>query len=404
MILFGNKMIRKHLIIFLKKHSSVQSIFYACLKWLLNKAKLLIPIQKRTILFSSYCGKKFDDSPKAIYEELCRRKEFDEWVFIWVFECPEKFNITRGKKVKLDSLEYFMALLYSQIWVSNCGIDRDLNIKRKETISVETWHGTPIKRIGGEENQSSSSEMVLVKSQKDKQTIRCAQSEYDREIFCRVFNADKDSILLCDLPRNDILTDKHTDDEIIQIKRKLGINNDKKIILYMPTFREYLQDENKMTYMSIPIDLKKWNEKLSEDYILLIRAHYWVKKSLGIIDDGFVIDVSEYQSVNELYLISNIMISDYSSSFVDYSILERPMLCFAYDLEEYERKRGFYLDIKKTFPCPIDRTEDELLEHIINMNEEQSVEKAKTFHMRFAPFAGNASKTIVDEIFRRIDK
>ena len=177
---------------------------------------------------------------------------------------------------------------------------------------------------------------------------------------------------------------------------------DKKVILYMPTYREYLVDEDFKTYLAPPIDLKKWQEELKSDYVLLIRAHYAVNAALEINENGFVMDVSDYPYINDLYVVSDILISDYSSSFIDYSILNKPMLCFAYDLEEYESKRGLYMKLDEVLPCIIDRDEDSLLKHIKTLDYFKASEETKAFHNKFAPYAGHASERIVDEIVSRL--
>ena len=334
---------------------------------------------------------------------MCRNETFRDWEFIWAFTNPKSFDIPRGRKVKIDTKEFFAALLSSQVWVGNSGIDRGLRLKKKGVVKVETWHGTPLKKILGDENQNAiGGKQRLEKAHTtDNTTIRCAQSEYDKKLFTRLFHADPSCILLSDLPRNDELV--HYDSGKIQtVKKRLGIDEGKTVILYAPTYREYLINENRETYIAPPIHLKKWKERLGDNYILLLRAHYAVTAAIDISGQDFVIDVSNYPSLNDLYLISDLMISDYSSTFFDYSILDRPMFCFAYDLDEYEEKRGLYLNLEETLPCPVDRDEDSLLNHIVNRDEREYRRKAATFHARFAPYAGNASRCVVETIIKRL--
>ena len=151
-----------------------------------------------------------------------------------------------------------------------------------------------------------------------------------------------------------------------------------------------------------PMNLDKWERALREKYVLLIRAHYSVTASMNVIENEFVKDVSSYPSINDLYIISDILISDYSSSFIDYSILNRPMLCFAYDLEEYEEKRGLYVNLDEELPCIIDYDEDSLIDHILNLDYEAASKETRKFHQKYAPHAGNASKMVVDEIIKRL--
>lgn len=392
---------RKKFINYLKRSPLILDIFWKVARCVFSCASKFIKADNKTIVFASFGGRNFDDSPKALYEELMRRDSFSDWKFIWAFVDPDKFDVPRGEKIKIDTFEFFKTLLLSKIWISNSGMDRGIEIKTKGIIKVETWHGTPLKKIGGEENQTALGNNHSKKIKIDEDTIRCAQSEYDRDIFMRIFNAGEKAFLLCDLPRNDRLVNWNHDD-VIKIREELSIPNSKKVILYTPTYREYLFDENDNNYIAPPINLDKWQRVLGDRFVLLIRAHYAVTAALNIKENEFVRDVSTYHSLNDLYIISDCMISDYSSTFFDYSILQRPMFCFAYDLEEYELKRGLYLDLQKVLPCEVDKDESSLLEHINNMNEKECIMKSKKFHELFTPYAGNASRIIVNEIERRI--
>ena len=391
---------REIIIQFFKLHTTLVRLVWRFLQLLLRICGCFVSVQPKTMLFCSFGGRKFDDSPRAIYDEVCRRAEFNDWRLIWAFADINKYKIPRGEIIKIDSIAFFKALLYSSVWVSNSGMDRGIGLHRKQTIRVETWHGTPLKKIGGDENQNGLRKKgSKAKRKLDADTIRCAQSEYDLAIFKRIFNAEENKIILCDLPRNDSLL-RYTQDRVCAIKQSIGIPLDKKVILYMPTYREYLLNEDYKTYLAPPIDLKKWQEELKSDYILLIRAHYAVNAALEVKENGFVKDVSGYPYINDLYIVSDILISDYSSSFVDYAILDRPMFCFAYDLEEYELKRGLYVKLEETLPCPIDKDEDSLIEHIKALDYQKASNATRQFHNRYAPYAGHASKSVVDEILK----
>lgn len=391
---------RNKIIGFLKIHPRILECLYATLRGMMCLLARLLPTKKK-VIFVSLGGRKFDDSPRAIYEEMIQRKCFQDWEFVWAFVDTEEHEIPRGRKVKIDTVKFFYELLTSKIWIGNSGIDRGIGIKKKGCIHVETWHGTPIKKICGEENSVGMPSHVSKK--KDSDTIRCAQCTYEKEIFERVFHASEESIILCGMPRNDSLITYRKED-ITEIRRKLKIPPDKKILLYTPTYREYLIDKDNLTYLRPPINLKKWKENLENEYVMLIRAHYAVVKSLEFEEDDFVRDVSNYPVVNDLYLISDMMISDYSGTFVDFSILERPMFCFAYDYEEYNEKRGLYIDLEDELPCKVTRNEDELLDDIVNVNMEDAARRTKEFHMKYAPIVGRASVTMVDEIERRITR
>lgn len=359
---------------------------------------LFIPIKQKKILFVSFGGKKYDDSPQSIYEKMASMPEFNDYQFIWAFIDIKKEIPYSAKKVKIDSFAYFYHALSSKFWIINVSAERGLRFKKRETICINTWHGTPIKRIYGEERLAQKSKN---KRQPEDFNLVCAQSSYDQKIFSRIFHMSEKDIILSDLPRNDILL-KYNQRDKGDIKIRLKIPEGKKVILYMPTYREYLRDENNACYLAPPMDVCKWKEKLENQYILLIRAHYLVAKDMNIAeDDDFVKDVSSYPQLSELYAIADLMISDYSSAFFDYSVLERPMFCFAYDLDEYEEKRGFYLQLSNELPCTVHENEDDLLKDIITMNVEESVKRVQLFKQKYAPYAGHATDYVIREIMNR---
>ena len=195
------------IIAFLKKNPCILRTCWLVAKLVLQAIYLIIPKRKKQILFASFGGRNFNDSPKAIYDEICRRDEFKDWELVWVFINPETIDIPRGNKIKMDSPSFFKALLQSRVWISNSGMDRDIFLDLKNVIKVETWHGTPLKKICGDEHQNTMGGNRKIKGALDNKTIRCAQSEFDQLLFQRLFHATKESILLCDLPRNDELLD-----------------------------------------------------------------------------------------------------------------------------------------------------------------------------------------------------
>ncbi len=389
---------------YLKTHPFVLQIFWITLSICLSIVKFWVNKKANRILFISYGGRKFDDSPKEIYEEICKRNEFHDYELFWAFVEPDKYHIKRGIKIKVDTFTFFKVLLTSKIWVSNSGMTRGIHFVDDDIIKIETWHGSVLKKGGGEENQNviGGKRRSMKYEPLDNKTIRCAQSLLDVEVLSRIFHSDKKCFLPCGFPRNDklALADKN---DIAIAKKKLGLPLDKRIILYMPTWREYCLDANNDVVCKPPINLDYWRDKLGKDYVLLFRAHYAVTSSLGICESSFVKNVSEYPEVNDLYLASDVLISDYSSAIIDYSILERPIFCFAYDYEEYSKKRGVYLDLNKDMPFGIQKNEVDLLETILNVNDYKSVmNKFRLVHATYAN--GLASKTMVNELMRRLNK
>lgn len=358
--------------------------------WILS---LFVRVNKKKILFVSFGGQKYDDSPKELYLKIKDDPYFSKYELVWAFHSPNLFE-TGCKKVKIDTLKFYITALSSKIWINNSSVERGLKLRRRKTIEINSWHGTPLKKMGEDIHDNKS-----FKNKKNHKGIRifCSQSEYDREIFTRLFDVNKESILISDLPRNDPLL-KYTEKKNEEIKESLSIPCDKKVILYAPTFREFNRDKLNNCYIKPPVDFLKWQQKLGDKYVLLFRAHYEVARVLGIEDNSFVYNVSGYHCLNDLMSISDMVISDYSSIYFDYAILERPMLNFSYDYDEYSKIRGLYLDIKAEMGCNVNLDEDSLLEEIVNLNEEEYKENARRFKAKFVPKAGQASEIVIDKI------
>lgn len=385
----------------IKSNPRLMDMSYRAARLCLIAADWIVPIKAKTMMFVSFSGRNYDDSPRALYEYIQKRNEFSDWIFYWGMSHPEQVIIDGAKIVKFGSFQYWRILLSCQVWIGNGGLDKGIELDRKNGIVVNTWHGTPLKRIEGEENTNQILKEYRSKRPVDHQTIRCCQSEFDREVFARVFRADKNCFIMSGLPRNDSLL-QYTECELARIKKQLGISENKKVILYMPTYREYLVNSKNEHYIIPPMDLKKWERKIGSEYCLLMRAHYAVTASLGVIDNDFVKDVSSYSPLNDLYAIADILITDYSSAMFDYAILGRPIRCFAYDLEEYENERGFYLNPEKELPCPIHRNEDELISSIVNIDVESDCIKTKQFAKKYLPNEGHACRAVTETLIMKL--
>ena len=355
---------------------------------------LFVRINKKRILFMSFGGQKYDDSPKELFLKIKNDPAFVDYEFIWGFTQPSNFE-TGCKKVKVDTIRFYIVALSSKIWINNSSVERGLKLKRSKTIEINTWHGTPLKKMG---KDIPNYKGYKSKAKKCKGiTIYCAQSEYDRDIFARLFNTVKDNIILSDLPRNDVLL-QYSEKQIEEVKTSLNIPLDKKVILYAPTFREYDRDKLNSCYIKPPITISKWKEQLSNEYVFLLRAHYEVVNVLGVAEDDFVYNVSKYPCLSDLIAISDLMISDYSSIYFDYAITEKPMLNFSYDLNEYKTFRGLYLDIENDLPCKLNMLEEDVIEEIKAMDFEEYIKRSKEFKKRFTPNSGMECEMVINKL------
>ena len=350
------------------------------------------------IVFSSFGGRKYDDSPRCIFEAMSKDKRFSDFSFIWALGNPDNFEIPNAQKVKCDTIAYYKALLSARVWITNSTMERGLSFKPRRIFNLNTWHGTPIKLMGSDINKDNASFGSLSSECHD--DIMLAQGKYDVDVFSRAFTIPKERFRIIGLPRNDELIHGNTEKKEQKIRAKLRIPNTKKVILYAPTFREYDMDSIGNCKLTIPFNLEKWEEKLGHQYVLLFRAHYEVVKVLDIKDDTFIRNVSSYDNLNELMIVSDLLISDYSSIFFDYSIQDKPMLCFAYDYDKYNKARGMYFDIREKIPNYTN--EDNLIDELQHLDDSKHIENTKLFRKEFIESYGDASQQAVELIYEKL--
>lgn len=365
--------------------------------------KSIVKPNDKLILFVCFGGRKYDDSPRCIYEAMIADRRFDQYKLVWAFINPEKHVLKgRGEKIKIDTFTFFTTALKARVWVTNSNVSRGLSFKGKHTFDFDTWHGSAIKRIGSDiatqsfGNASDQSQKITKKY--SSHDVFCAQSPFDVEVFSDAFHIPEQTIKIIGLPRNDELVSRNNEKSIETIKQKLNILPDKTVVLYAPTFREYDRDEHENCVLTPPMNIEKWKKELGDKYVLLFRAHYEVIKYMEIIENSFVRNVSNYPNLNELMLVSDVCVSDYSSIFFDYSILNRPMLCWAYDFEEYSAKRGLYFDIRQELHCEGVATEDDVINRIKTINIEERKSITEAFRKKYVTEYGNATKKALDII------
>ena len=372
--------------------------FYKFFNFLASNAFKLwgffIPMDEKMVVFSAH-SRKYNDSPKALYEYMYTHPDaYEGFKYIWALEDPEHVLIPGpAVKIKSDTIEYFKTTLRAKYWITCVNIERSLHYKKKGCRYMNTWHGAPIKYGGNDAVGRHDYDFSSV-------DVYSYASEFELNISKRSLGFREDACIPYGPPRNDDLY--HTSkSEIFEIKKRLDLPFDKKIILYAPTWRDSL-DGGKTYAMRPPIDMLKLKSALEKDYVFLMRTHQYTNKLLGVEFDDFCRDFCSYPEVNDLLKVSDILISDYSAIIADFSIFERPILCFAYDYEAFKASRGLYLDYNKDMPSGILRTDEDVIRYIQNMDYVEECNKTKVLlKEKLAKYGGNATKMCLDKLFER---
>lgn len=342
-----------------------------------------LPINDNLISFIIDSNESFSGNLEYIKNEFEKRGNFE---FHFYYKDKLSFNslkkLTTSKYIFLNDNFFPFAFM---------------NVNKK-TVVIQLWHAPgAFKKFGG--SVENASMLKLISNNTD---YLITTSRHIEDYYGEAFQIDKSKIIPLGLPRADYYFKNHDINKLRdEFNKKYGADPDKKIILYAPTFRENEEFNNVFNYLN----LKEFNECLSDEYILVLRLHPKIKKfySSDISVNEEYIDCSDYKNEQGLLLISDILITDYSSIMIEFGLLNKPIIFFAYDLDNYlDNERGFYFDYKKDLPGPIVYTTEELVDCISNGVD---TSKLNSFiKTQFDETDGNASKRIVDFVLKEGEK
>ncbi|MFE5735152.1 CDP-glycerol glycerophosphotransferase family protein [Streptomyces sp. NPDC056528] len=354
------------------------------------------------VLYVSYNGKQFSDSPRAVHEELLRRGSDVE--HLWAVRDGQVELPDTVKAVRFQGTEWYEALARSRYIVTNGHLPHWIK-RRAGQVIVQAWHGTMLKKIGLDIDapKFDPNYHARLVQEAANWNILVSSNRFSTPILKRAMGYDG-LIAETGYPRNDYLYAEDREERAKAVKERLGLPEGKKVVLYAPTWRDDLSHSRGQFKFDLRVDLEDARRRLGDDHVFLVRRHSNIVDLVPGAGNGFVFDVSEYPDIADLYLAADIMITDYSSVMFDYAHLRRPMLFFTYDLEHYrDRLRGFYFDFEQDAPGPLIGTSDELIQAILDVDEVavEYQEKYDAFHHNFCDLDdGHASARLADLMFR----
>lgn len=373
-------------------------------RYLYRKVFCKMKLFPDTVVFESFFGKNYSDSPKYIFEYM--NENFPgKYKYVWIHR-EDKFKMPYpAKQVRRFGFRYFYYMARSKYFVFN-GRQPRYFVKRNDSVFLETWHGTPLKKLVFDMDDVTSA-TPLYKEEVYKQTrawdYLVAPNRFSADIFRHAFMYDGE-MLETGYPRNDILYHKEKERIMDEIKDELNIPKDKKVILYAPTWRDDEFYGHGKYKFSLKLDLDRMKQELGDEYVIILRTHYFIADALDLSEYGnFAFNMSKYDDIARLYLISDVLITDYSSVFFDYANLRRPMLFYTYDLEKYRGVlRGFYMDVEEELPGPMLFDTDEVIDAIRNIADIQKkyADKYNKFCEKYCAWEdGHASEKVVKAVF-----
>ena len=361
-------------------------------------------------VFEVYQGRQYTCSPRAVYEEMLKKEAKEGYRFIWVFREPQEYRWLEKNPgttlVKLGTGAYYRAFARAKYWVVNSRT-RHCLVPGKDQCFLQTWHGTPLKRLGCDIDVEGNNVVSLREMKADyvkegkRVSYFLSPSSFYSDKIASAFGLNetekKKKLIELGYPRNDSLFGD-LEEKKRMVCKKLGLPEEKKVILYAPTFRDNQHTRNGCGF-TLGFDLDYFVKEFGKEYVMLFRTHYFVTEQIDLTPfSGTVFDVTDWDDINELYLASDVLLTDYSSVFFDFANLKRPILFFMYDMEEYQNHiRNFYLEPEE-LPGPVLCTEKELYNVLRSMPDgEVYDEKYRRFHEKYNCLDGpHTSRKVVN--------
>ncbi len=365
----------------------------------------LLPVRE-AILLVSFEGKQCGDNPRGIADELRRRGDRREQVWAvadWSVPVPPGAG-----SVLIGTAAYYAALGRSRHLIVNDHMPRPYR-KRRGQRHVQTWHGTPLKRLGYDMLTPGSAAghryLDFMAGDVAQWDLLLSPNPFSTPIMRHAFGFDG-QIRETGYPRNDRLVapGEGADARQAQIRRRLGVPDGKRVAMYVPTWRDDKHDAAGRYLLDFRLDTVAAANRLGADYVLLIRGHHLMAGGLPPArNDSFAVDVTGYPDINDLLLVTDVLITDYSSVMFDFAPTGRPMLFFTYDLEQYrDQLRGFYFDFEASAPGPLLAGSDEVVAALADLDGVAARYGAAraAFAERFCPLDdGKAAARACDLIF-----
>ena len=341
-----------------------------------------LPRDPEMFFFESFFGKSYSGNPKYIHLALSRTRP--NLRSIWVYSAHPHDIPNCDYQVKRGSDEYFYFLARAKYWVNN--IQFPVHEKSTETVYLQTWHGTPLKRLGFDIDVEGPEAEAREKAYRESRnwSYLLAQNEFSSRIFSRCFQFDG-PILQQGYPLNSIFYSPDLPTVQARVRSQLGISTNKKVILYAPTWRDNNPIGNWVYSPDDVFDFNLWMAQVPEDYVLLLRYHHLVMAPELTNFGNRIISVSDYGDTQELLAISDCLVTDYSSIFFDYLNRDKPIIYYAYDLHTYtETTRNMYMKMDN-LPGPVITNFDALVNCISDIDgiEDQYKQKRQDFYQEF---------------------
>lgn len=361
-----------------------------CIDWF-----FYLPVKNNKIVFLHDFGNGYGDSPKVLAQEIMRRGlPYD---MVWLVNDMKLEFPHPIRKVLMSRIKSVYELATAKVIITTA--KSKYNLKKKSTqFFIYIPHGQIgakyVERQAGNTLSKGYIDGSIWHSKVSNLFISSSKLHTEEELTWYWYDGE---VMECGLPRNDIFF-HYTSEDVQSIKKKAGIPDGVKVVLYGPTFRN--EPSNEPYAIDTERVLQTLEQKTGDKWIFLFRAHpnfVWYGKPAFEYSDK-VMDVTNYPDMQDLLLISDVLISDYSSAMFDFNLMHRPVFLFTKDIEAYQKMRGLK-DWYFKVPFPFCHNNDELVSAIANYDEKEYHEKCAEFDKFYGNLeTGTAAKQIVDRL------
>lgn len=362
-----------------------------------------MPIIDNMIMYETFHGNSMTDNPFALFLEIVRQDTEKKYKHVWVLSHNPEEDIQVQRFAEMDNLyfvelysdEYLSAIARAKILINNTSFPPYF-FRRSSQIYVNTWHGTPLKTLGKDMAGSFGQHKNLARNFMQSTHILSPNKFTGEKI---IYSHDLDGIYKGEIieegyPRID-LAENTTEDYLENVLTKdVKFDKHKKTVLYAPTWRGEVDSVGNINDDLLQ-KVQLMEKALPEDYQILLKVHPLLYKYIKQDERFENIVISDYLDINEISAFIDVLITDYSSAFVDFLATHKPIILFQYDQEEYLSDRGVYIPLDQ-LSIPIVTTDSKLVEIL------KSVDSLQANYVEFKKFAytqlGNSSEKIVNHL------
>ncbi|MGF3057313.1 CDP-glycerol glycerophosphotransferase family protein [Microbacterium sp. YY-01] len=346
---------------------------------------------ENAVFFESFYGFSTGCNPQALDREIARRApEITRYWSVTDYSVP----VPEGAVAVVEgSAQWWRARSESRLLIVNDWLRRRY-VRKKGQRVLQTWHGTPLKRLALHRPGFDPRRMVAVIRESRRWDILLAQNAYAARILQKAYAFFRRTLWVEGYPRNDVLVTGTADGTAAAVRQSLGIGAEERVVMYAPTWRD---DRTEIVDF---IDLEKLAR--DTDAVVLVRGHSRTLTHGKDQSGARVIDVTGFSDTSLLLLIADALITDYSSVMFDFSVTGRPLYFLVPDLEHYRGElRGFYFDLSERAPGPLVSTQNELTEALNDPAVSQNfAQKYAAWRAQFNSLDdGQAASRVVDRLF-----